>query len=368
MPGRGCRPSWPGRSSRRSGVATATGPPRPSPTTGASASACRWWPGSPTCTAATPGSTSAGAAGPPSTCSCPTSSATSAATPRSWTGSEDARAGPPAIVRCMANDPGLFGPESVSWRVQREATVMLVVAGARQTGMYANQPWRRLERTLRQTYTVVFGTREEALAASKRIDDVHRGIKGVDPVTGLPYDARDPELLLWVHACLVDSFLLFERLTVGKLDDAGRQTFHEESMVSAELLRLPRERIPPTVPALRSYLDEVIASGILRMTDGAHRVAELIANPPREVPQRPLWGLIGFLAFQTLPEPLRRLYGVRDDPVRRALLRASLLVVRAARPLAPPRIRFVAPAVMAGWRLEGRYGSLAEAATHWPRG
>ena len=27
----------------------------------------------------------------------------------------------------------------------------LVVAGARQTGMYANQPWRRLERTLRQT-------------------------------------------------------------------------------------------------------------------------------------------------------------------------------------------------------------------------
>jgi uncharacterized protein (DUF2236 family) len=82
----------------------------------------------------------------------------------------------------MAVDPGLFGPDSVSWRVQREATVMLggarallmhsahplVVAGARQTGMYANQPWRRLERTLRQTYTVVFGTREEALAASRR--------------------------------------------------------------------------------------------------------------------------------------------------------------------------------------------------------
>ena len=94
----------------------------------------------------------------------------------------------------------------------------LVVAGARQTGMYANQPWRRLERTLRQTYTVVFGTREEALAASRRIDDVHRGIKGVDPVTGLRYDARDPGLLLWVHACLVDSFLTFERLTVGRLD------------------------------------------------------------------------------------------------------------------------------------------------------
>ena len=282
----------------------------------------------------------------------------------------------------MTVDPGLFGPDSVSWRVQREATVMLggarallmhsahplVVAGARQTGMYANQPWRRLERTLRQTYTVVFGTREEALAASRRIDDVHRGIKGVDAVTGLRYDARDPELLLWVHACLVDSFLVFERLTVGRLDDAGRQAFHEESMVGAELLRLPRDRIPPTVPALRAYLDEVMGSGILRMTDGARQVADLIGDPPRDVPRRPLWGLISFLAFQTLPDPLKRLYGVPGGPARRALLRASLLGLRAGRPLAPPRIRYVAPAVMAGWRLEGRYRSLAEAAARWPGG
>jgi uncharacterized protein (DUF2236 family) len=279
-------------------------------------------------------------------------------------------------------DVGLFGPESASWRVHRHYTVMLggaralllqaahplVVAGARQTSMYERDPWKRLERTLSQTYTVVFGTRAEALAASKRIDDIHGVIKGVDQVTGLPYDARDPELLLWVHAVLVDSFLLFERATVGGLDAAGRQAFHEESMVSAELLRLPRERIPPTVPALRAYLDEVMASGILRMTDGARRVADLIGNPPRDVPRRPLWGLIGFLAFQTLPPPLRRLYGVRGGPGRQALVRASAVGLRVARPLAPPRIRYVAPAVMAGWRLEGRYGSLAEAAAHWPTG
>ncbi|HSO55222.1 MAG TPA: hypothetical protein VL330_21350, partial [Actinomycetes bacterium] len=63
-----------------------------------------------------------------------------------------------------------------------------------------------------------------------------------------------------------------------------------------------------------------------------------------------------------------RLYGVRGGPARQALLRASVLGLRVGRPLAPPRIRFVAPAVMAGWRLEGRYGSLAEAAAHWPGG
>ena len=77
-------------------------------------------------------------------------------------------------------------------------------------------------------------------------------------------------------------------------------------------------------------------------------------------------GLISFLAFQTLPPPLRRLYGVRGG--RAAGLAASLAGLRVGRPLAPPRVRFVAPAVKAGWRLEGRYGSLAEAAAHWPRG
>jgi len=268
-------------------------------------------------------------------------------------------------MRTEAGDGGLFGPGSASWEVHRNYTVMLggarallmqaahplVVAGARQTGTYERNPWKRLERTLGQTYTVVFGTRAEALAASKRIDDVHGVVKGIDEVTGLRYDARDPELLLWVHACLVDSFLAFERWTVGRLDEAGRQRFHEESMRSAELLRLPQARVPPTVAGLRAYIDGVIASGILRLTDGARTVADLIADPPREVPRRALWGLIGFLAFQTLPPGLRRLYGVRDDPARRALLGAALLGVRLAAPLAPRDLRVILPAQAAERRL-----------------
>ena len=270
-----------------------------------------------------------------------------------------------ATSQHAAGDVGLFGPRSASWRVHRHYTVMLggarallmqaahplVVAGARQTSMYERDPWKRLERTLSQTYTVVFGTRAEALAASKRIDDIHGVIKGIDPVTGLPYDARDPELLLWVHAALVDSFLLFERATVGALDDAGRQAFHEESMVSAELLRLPRERIPPTVAGLRDYIDQVAASGILRMSDGAATVAELIRNPPANVPQRKLWGLIGYLAFGTLPPALQALYGVSGGTLRAAGVRATLLAVRAARPLAPRNLRVIMPAQLAERRL-----------------
>jgi uncharacterized protein (DUF2236 family) len=264
-------------------------------------------------------------------------------------------------------DAGLFGPESVSWRVLREGSVVvgglrgllmhaahpLVVAGARQTGMYERDPWRRLERTLRQTFTVVFGTRLEAEQAAKRIDDVHGAIKGIDEVTGQRYDARDPELLLWVHACLVSSFLEMERRTLGKLDRAGRQRFHEEQMLTVEPLRLPRELVPPTVEDLDAYIGKVVASGVLRRTDDAMAVAALVRNPPDQVPRRWLWRLISFLSFHTLPPALRELYGVRHGPHHELALRAVCWTMRHDRPFMPPRWRFIAPALAAGARLRG---------------
>jgi len=255
------------------------------------------------------------------------------------------------------SDLGYFGPDSVSWQVHREVTVLfggaravlmqaahpLVIAGARETGFYERNPWRRLQRTLMLTYTITFGSREQADAAAERINDVHARVKGTDPVTGLPYDGLDPDLLLYVHACLVESALLFEALTVGRLDDRGRQRFHEEQMLAAEMVRIPRERIPPTVAELRAYLGDVYRSGIIRSTDAALRVAALFHDPPREAEWRPVLKGVSRLAFGTLPPELRRVYGVEVGPTRRQAMRATFAATRLLRPLLPPRYRFIAP-------------------------
>ncbi len=260
-------------------------------------------------------------------------------------------------------DLGYFGPESVSWQVHREVTVLfggaravlmqaahpLVIAGARETGFYERNPWRRLQRTLVLTYTITFGTREEADAAAERINDVHARVGGVDQVTGLPYDGLDPDLLLYVHACLVDSALLFERLTVGRLDERGRQRFHEEQMLAAEMVRIPREIIPPTVADLRAYLQGVYDSGILQVTDAARRVAALFDDPPREAEWRPVLEGVSKLAFGTLPPTIRRMYGIDVGPGRRAAMRATFAGIRLFRPLLPSRYRFIAP--YHGWRI-----------------
>ena len=103
-------------------------------------------------------------------------------------------------------DLGYFGPDSVSWRVHREVTVLfggaravlmqaahpLVIAGARESGFYERNPWKRLQRTLVLTYTITFGSKAEADAAAERINDVHARVKGIDEETGLPDDGLDP--------------------------------------------------------------------------------------------------------------------------------------------------------------------------------
>jgi uncharacterized protein (DUF2236 family) len=254
-------------------------------------------------------------------------------------------------------DLGYFGPRSVSWQVHREVTVLfggaravlmqaahpLVIAGARESGFYERNPWRRLQRTLILTYTITFGTKSEAQAAADQINEVHARVQGVDAVTGLPYDALDPDLLLYVHASLVESALLFEKLTVGRLDDEGRQRFHEEQMLAAEMVLVPRADIPPTVPALRAYLRDVQSSGLLRVTEAAERVAALFHDPPKEAEWRPVLTAVSRLAFGTLPEPLRHMYGIEMTPRRRAAMRIGFATMRALRPLLPPRYRFIGP-------------------------
>src|SRR5437899_952635 len=98
-------------------------------------------------------------------------------------------AGPRADSR-TDDRSGFFGPGSVSWQVNREVTVLfggarallmhaahpLVIAGARQTGAYERDAWKRLERTLRLQYLLTFGSRPEARAAATRIRRLHDAI------------------------------------------------------------------------------------------------------------------------------------------------------------------------------------------------
>lgn len=265
------------------------------------------------------------------------------------------------------HDSGFFGPDSMTWRINQELTVLfggvrallmhaahpLVAAGARQTATYRRDPWARLLRTLSLQLLLPFGTKAEASAAADRINRLHRVVNGVDPVTGDTYDALDPNLLLWVHACLEQSSVLFYEHTVGPLTDEEKDRFHDENRLAAELVLLDADHVPATYADSDAYIRSVIESDRLLVTGVARELAHLIRGGPVPWHLKPVWMFIAFAAIGTLPPEIRRMYGFRWGRGRQRLLDLNLAALRRIRPLLPRRFRLILPARIALRRLAG---------------
>ena len=265
------------------------------------------------------------------------------------------------------SDPGYFGPESITWEVNRELTVLfggarallmhaahpLIAAGARQTSMYSRDPWARLIRTLMLQSTVTFGSKAEAQEAADKINKLHLKVNGTDPVTGGHYDALDHDQLLWVHAALeVSSIYFFER-TVRRLAPEERQRYHEENLIAAKLILLPAERVPATYEAMEAYVDQMVHSELMMLTDVAQDVADIISSGPVPRGVKWMWGFISFASFGTLPQPLKDMYGVEWGPWRQRWLDLNLAVLGRIRPFLPKRFRLIGPAQIANKRMAG---------------
>lgn len=247
---------------------------------------------------------------------------------------------------------GLFGPGSVSWRVDRELIVLAggscallmqaahpsVAAGVADHSSYATDPFGRLLRTLTSSFSVVFGTRSEAEATLRRVNAIHTSVRGRRQ-DGVPYSALDPEALLWVHATLVDTALRVYERFVAPLSAAEQQRYHEESARVAAALGVPHATIPATIDELRSWMAGVIATGAVRVTPAARKIARTVLYPTR-IPPRLAWDAAHLVSLATLPEPIRRQYGLRWSPARERGVERLASITRRTLPWIPPVIRF----------------------------
>ena len=78
---------------------------------------------------------------------------------------------------------------------------------------------------------------------------------------GDDYHALDPDLLLWVHATLVDSALVTYERFVQRLSPGDREQFYQESKLLGELLRIPRARFPDRLRDFKAYVEDMINGG-----------------------------------------------------------------------------------------------------------
>jgi uncharacterized protein (DUF2236 family) len=257
----------------------------------------------------------------------------------------------------------LLGPDTVSWRVNHEPVVFmgggralllqvahpLVAAGVAQHSNYESDPWGRLYRTLDTTVKIVFGEPATAQAASKRLRRRHDRVQGSSD-EGVPYDARDPALLLWVWATLVDTSLVLYERCFAPLSVAERERFYSEQKLFAYACGVPEGYCPATHAAFNAYVDDAVASD-LHVGDAARAVAASVVRPALPAPLRSLAAPHNLLTAGLLPASLREQYGFAWSNRREHALGAWFGLVRAGVRIVPRRVRHYPVALTAGGRL-----------------
>lgn len=238
-------------------------------------------------------------------------------------------------------DPGFFGPASISWRIHRDSSAIpgagraLLIQALNPHVMdvflantdYRDDPWGRLRRTGDYFRDVIYGDRDRALAAGRGVRLLHDRLEGVtDPESGRIYRAGDPDLLLWVHATAVDSFLASYRRYGGWISRADGDRYVKEQVVAAQLVGIDPADAPACEADLRDYLAGVTG---LRLTKGADDGMRMILFDPPITPWlKPAWVGISAAVISLLPRPIRDLYRLPwarplDAPVRLTGIAAS---------------------------------------------
>jgi uncharacterized protein (DUF2236 family) len=246
---------------------------------------------------------------------------------------------------------GLFGPGSVSWRIDRELIVLAggscallmqaahpsVAAGVAQHSDYATDPFGRLFRTLTSSFSVVFGTLADANATIRRVNAIHAAVRG-QRADGAAYSALDPEALLWVHATLVDTAVRVYSRFVEPLSPDDAQRYHEESARVAVALGVPGDAIPARLDELRAWMDALVASGTVRVTPEARVIARTVLYPTR-FPPRLAWDAAHLVSIATLRPELRRQYGIPWSAARERGMARIATATRATLPWVPSVLR-----------------------------
>ncbi|MGC2403293.1 MAG: oxygenase MpaB family protein [Acidobacteriaceae bacterium] len=238
-----------------------------------------------------------------------------------------------------------------------------VAAALAQHSNLLSRPIGRFHSTFRVIYTMLFGTRTQALEAAKQLYRRHADIRGEIPQNvgahgkgehgnGEHYEANEVAALIWVHATLIDSAMLAYEFVLPALSPSDREQYYTESKRMAALFGIPSEALPSDWAAFRDYMTRWFTSPRLSVAPDALALGESVLSGVGTWLRPPHW-YHALTAFW-MPPRLRAAFGLpfgsaEQEAVDRAGRRLPKLY-----PYMPPKLRFVGPFHEAQARLCGR--------------
>lgn len=267
---------------------------------------------------------------------------------------------------------GIFGPASVSWRLNRESALFLgagraallqlahpwVAASLDQHSTLRADPLARFHHTFRIVFTMVFGSFEQAMAASRHLYWLHTRIEGnlaADVAgyrRGSHYMANEVHALLWVFATLVDSALMAYECALAPLGDAEREKYYAESKTLAGLFGIPAEAMPEQWSDFAGYMERMTAGDQLGVDAMAREMAHSILHGKGSRVPVPQW--YRALTAVWLPDRLRVAFGLPFAASEQRSAERAERWLRRIVPRLPAPLRYVGPYHEARARLSGR--------------
>lgn len=267
---------------------------------------------------------------------------------------------------------GIFGPESVSWKINRESALFLgagraallqlahpwVAAALADHSSLMSKPIARFHSTFRIMFTMIFGSLDQAMAAARHLHALHTRIRGElrEDATayrrGSHYEANQIAALRWVYATLVESAVLACECALGPLTSTERERYYAESRILAGLFGIPAAALPQNWESFVDYNLRMHESDELGVTAGARAMAQGLLTGAGSRIHPPHW--YRSLTTRWMPprfrEEFRLVYG---DAEQRSAGRAQRWLPKIYRRL-PPAMRFTGPWHEAQARLAAR--------------
>ncbi len=228
-------------------------------------------------------------------------------------------------------DDGYFGPGSVTWRLHADLSAPvgglrslllqalhpLALAGVDQHSHWRDDPAGRFASTAAYVIATTYGDRATARAAADRVRKIHERVRGTDEVTGLPYAAGDPELLIWVHAAQVESNLAAADSYGLQLSAADKDRYVAEMTAAATLIGVPDAGFadggaPASVAELDAYL-RAVRPALTASKSTAETATYLLTMPDVEPELADVWQVLAAATVGSLPDWARALYPLRAD-------------------------------------------------------
>jgi uncharacterized protein (DUF2236 family) len=234
-------------------------------------------------------------------------------------------------------DPGLFGPDSVSWRVIGDVAAFLggvrallvqaahpeVVAGVADHSRYREDPLGRLSRTSNYVTATTFGAMPEVEEAARVVRGVHRRVTGTSH-RGRAYSADTPAMAAWVHNALTDSFLVaYRRFGARPMSEEDADRFVEEQRAVGALL--DADPMPATAEALAAWIAEHPEIGD---SPGKREAIDFLRKPPLPLTVRLGYRVLFQGAVATMPVSIRRALGLRRHPGAATIAKLMLRFLR----------------------------------------